>query len=1190
MTAAGTAGRTLAIFAFSIVSLFICVSTASAAAPANDAFANAEALPDFPGEPSGSNVEATKEAGEPSHAGNPGGHSVWFSWTPSTNRRVGIQDGNCFGTAIEPLIGVYTGPSVNSLTPVASNQGPASTCFSELPQAEFEAVAGTTYWIAVDGRNGAEGSFVLRFSSAPANDDFAGATAIDAKPPQTVQSSIRLAGKESGEPDHAGDPGGHSVWYSWTPSASEPVRISTCSVFSRVDTVLAVYTGSALGGLTPVAANDEAPGTPTSFLGCTFADSAVTIDAVAGTTYRIAVDGANGTTGRFSLRIQGRPVNDDFASAQAMLPGIPSFVSEGTNEFATKESGEPNHAGDPGGHSLWYSWTAPTSGRVRVATCSYAGGMDAVLAVYTGTELNALTPVAADQGSNSQCTFGSEVAIDVTAGTAYLIAVDGEGGAKGRFGLSIEGPPTNDDFADAKALPETPSVSTSGSTASASKESGEPNHAGNPGGRSVWFTWTAPSSGPFAISTCSFLEETPDTLLAVYTGGAVGGLTPVASNDDSSSACWEVGSEVRFQAVAGTTYRIAVDSKDGTQGIFSLAIGGRPANDAFASPEALPAEPMTAGGSTVFAGKETGEPNHAGNPGGHSLWFSWTPSSSGPVEITACGRNGVDTLLAVYTGAAVSALTPVVSNDDATGRPQNGMCESSSDSAVVLNAVAGTTYRIAVDTKDGEGSFGMGFIPVAGNDDFADADVLFEGLPSFAAESTAFATKEASEPNHAGNPGGHSVWYSWTAPSSGPVLVSTCTRDGFDTLLAVYTGSSVGSLTPIASDDDGQSRKGCGSTDSEAQFVATAGTTYRIAVDGKGGAVGSFQLTLEGTATNDDFGKAQPLGGVLPAIWQLGSNRFTTQQSGEPDHAGDAGGSSVWFKWTAPRSGTVSVDTCGSSVDTVLAVYTGSALGALTPVQSNDDGSGSCAPQSRLTFAAVANTTYRIAVDGKGGAQGPLALSIEERRGNDDFEAAEAIPGRAGLYWTGSTVLATKQAGEPNHSGDPGGRSVWFSWTPRKSLKLELDACTDSGFEPLLAVYTGSAVGALTPAPTSDEGSGECEEGGSSVGFDAVAGTTYRFAVDGPGGDEGRFELHLRSIKTTVTPPTEPPTEPPPGNPGGGGATGGGAVPPIAGPLPGPPQPKKPPKKCKRGFKKKVVKGKPRCVKKKKKAKKKKRR
>ena len=64
-------------------------------------------------------------------------------------------------------------------------------------------------------------------------------------------------GKESGEPDHAGDPGGHSIWFAWTPAETGQVAISTCNGFGSLDSVLAVYTGSAIGALTPVAANDD---------------------------------------------------------------------------------------------------------------------------------------------------------------------------------------------------------------------------------------------------------------------------------------------------------------------------------------------------------------------------------------------------------------------------------------------------------------------------------------------------------------------------------------------------------------------------------------------------------------------------------------------------------------------------------------------------------------------------------------------------------------------------------------------------------------------------------------------------------------------------------------------------------------------------------------------------------------------
>jgi hypothetical protein len=72
---------------------------------------------------------------------------------------------------------------------------------------------------------------------------------------------------------------------------------------------------------------------------------------------------------------------------------------------------------------------------------------------------------------------------------------------------------------------------------------------------------------------------------------------------------------------------------------------------------------------------------------------------------------------------------------------------------------------------------------------------------------------------------------------------------------------------------------------------------------------------------------------------------------------------SLWFTWTAPASGRVFFGTGTSSVDTTLAVYTGSAVGSLSLVAGNDNqGTGIV---SRVTPTVVAGTTYRIAVDSK---------------------------------------------------------------------------------------------------------------------------------------------------------------------------------------------------------------------------------
>ncbi len=117
-----------------------------------------------------------------------------------------------------------------------------------------------------------------------------------------------------------------------------------------------------------------------------------------------------------------------------------------------------------------------------------------------------------------------------------------------------------------------------------------------------------------------------------------------------------------------------------------------PANDAFASATVLPSASGTTNGTNVGATKEPGEPNHAAsNAGGGSVWYRFTAPVSGAATVDTAGSN-FDTLLGVYTGSAVNGLTLVANNDDVGG--------GNTTSAVQFNAVAGTTYRIAVDGFD----------------------------------------------------------------------------------------------------------------------------------------------------------------------------------------------------------------------------------------------------------------------------------------------------------------------------------------------------------------------------------------------------------------------------------------------------------------------------------------------------------
>jgi len=670
------------------------------------------------------------------------------------------------------------------------------------------------------------------------------------------------------------------------------------------------------------------------------------------------------------------PVNNAFANA-TVVSGALVNVS-GSNVGANKESGEPVHPDSVGGASVWWAWTSPSSGTVSVFTSG--SSFDTILAVYTGSAVFALTRIASDDdggaGSASLLTFPA------TAGTTYRILVDGYGGATGSIalGISLSGASSganNDSFANRLTFPSTGGT-LSGSNASATRETGEPSHAGNGPFKSVWYTWSATVSGTVTVSTAG---SSFDTVLAVYTGTSVGGLTLLASDDDAPGTSTSV---VSFSATSGTSYQIAVDGYAGATGSVVVVLtppagggsggsggGSTLANDAFARPS-----PVGPGGgefsvSSVGATKEPGEPDHANQRGGTSLWWSWTAPASGTVTISTAGSN-FDTVLAVYTGNALNGLTAVAANDDVAGAVT---------SAVSFTARAGQTYRIAVDGYRGASgnvrlsltlsAGGGGGVEPPTNDAFANRATIPSAGGTVVGNNSS-ATSESGEPFHVGAPANRSLWWTWTPAASGAYSVSTAGSD-FDTILAVYRGSGVDSLASVASNDDESSAI----RTSRLRFDATAGVTYQIAVASYGVAAGAIQLTvapISGGATapaSDAFARRSALpaaGGTVE-----GSNVGATRESGEPAHARSAAARSVWWSWTPSRSGLANLTTNGSSFDTVLGVYLGTDVTALTEVASNDDHGSSTT--SSVSFRVTAGLTYQIAVDGYNEAAGTVRLT-----------------------------------------------------------------------------------------------------------------------------------------------------------------------------------------------------------------------
>jgi hypothetical protein len=146
---------------------------------------------------------------------------------------------------------------------------------------------------------------------------------------------------------------------------------------------------------------------------------------------------------------------------------------------------------------------------------------------------------------------------------------------------------------------------------------------------------------------------------------------------------------------------------------------------------------------------------------------------------------------------------------------------------------------------------------------------------------------------------------------------------------------------------------------SRLSFTSVAGTTYWIAIDGFNGATGNLVLRWNQTLgppppENDDFVTASVIGGTIGAFSALNAN--ATQEPGEPFHAANDGGHSVWYQWTAPVGSPDTFDTFGSSFDTLLAVYTGNSVQALTQIAGNNDFDATT-KASHLTFTPTAGMT-----------------------------------------------------------------------------------------------------------------------------------------------------------------------------------------------------------------------------------------
>jgi subtilisin-like proprotein convertase family protein len=741
----------------------------------------------------------------------------------------------------------------------------------------------------------------------------------------------------------------------------------------------------------------------------------------------VVISGAN-LAGTTAVHFQSTPAQFTVNSSQQITAIVPAGATTGNIRVQTPE-------GTVTSTGVFAVPTSPvithfTPGNGPIGSSVVIGGAN--LAGATAVRFNNLNAQFTGQ-SSSQLT--AIVPAGATSGPISVVTPSGTGTSPESFTVTTA--PSNDSFGNAQVLTGASGTIT-GSSLGATKETGEPRHADNSGGKSVWYQWTAPASGTWIFETAG---SGFDTLLAVYTGSAVTALTAIASNDDAGES---VQSQITVTASPGTVYRIAVDGFN---------------------PDQQPSDGAASG----------------------AVSLKWTSLASPPV-ITGFSPDGGPggTLVFIDGNHFLGATGVSFGNTDAA---QFTVLSPTRLSATVAPGTGSGPVRVRTPGGTGTSTAVFNATGAPANDAFAAAQVLPGGTGTVSGTNRG-ATRETGEPLHGDNTGGASVWYVWTAPASGLWTFST-QGSTFDTLLAVYTGTALANLSLVTSNDDASADD----RTSRVRFQATGGTVYYLAIDGYIGLIGGLQLswdatpnapriasvspgngapgtvvtvtgqnlsgttavrfggvaaesftvlsgtqltavvpanavsgvitvitpagqdssatpfTLTGGPANDHFAKAQPL--VGKAVLARGANRGASHEPGEPDHADSPAGKSVWYTWSAPETGTYTIETAGSSFDTTLAVYSGNRLDALALVAANDDSLTEIT--SAVTFRATAGGSYRLAVDGYDGDSGDILLRLFPDRESrvlyaTSFEASEGF--RADLPLAGQNGWVSEGDGK----------------------------------------------------------------------------------------------------------------------------------------------------------------------------------
>lgn len=408
------------------------------------------------------------------------------------------------------------------------------------------------------------------------------------------------------------------------------------------------------------------------------------------------------------------------------------------------------------------------------------------------------------------------------------------------------------------------------------------------------------------------------------------------------------------------------------------------ASDSFSSATTLSGTVASNTQTNQNATSEAGEPTYGINSTKfRTLWWKWTAPSSGRVTIDLAGSaeypvTNPNSAFGKYLGVWVPKTTTASVGSLALINATTG-----TQPFISFPVASGTTYyfHVSSDTSTEYGSITMNVVLDTGtdinqltiqnqglfiNDSFANRAPL-TGVNASSIAYNMSATTESGEPSI----GYKTMWWNWTAPQSGRVTIHTNSSDGatWEKNLAVFLGDSLLNLQLILF----RSNQALPTT----TFPVTAGQVYQIALastnQSEGGSavislslatntdINQLNIGTPAAASNNMFGNRVTLYGAN--VSAIGYGEYATVESLEPVNAGFA---TMWWTYTAPAAGTVSIAANGSASNKYLTVWTGGSLATLSQVIRS-----TTAVSPSVSFSAVAGQTYHVSVGATSSSNNP---------------------------------------------------------------------------------------------------------------------------------------------------------------------------------------------------------------------------